>query len=361
MQFKTIYLLLLLAFVVCSCQTETPKIIDFTSVDITTIYSKKDLSIRGLEILGEDSLALAYNLGFGLLKKKQDRFDDSELFFNFPAVIGDSVISNLDFRSVAATSSKLFALSIGSPAVLIAKELKQAKTSLKVIYTESHPKVFYDALAFWDNRDGIAMGDPVDGCMSILITNDGGNTWRKLPCEDLPPTILGEAAFAASDTNIKVLGNEAWLISGGMVSRVYHTRNRGASWTVKSTPLISGKPTTGAYSIDFYDEQQGFIVGGDYTDPAGNKKNKAITNDGGATWKTVSDGSGIGYKSCVQYVPNGRGERLVAVGATGISYSKNAGKDWTTLSEDGFYTIRFLNDSIAYAAGKERVAKLRFR
>jgi hypothetical protein len=52
---------------------------------------------------------------------------------------------------------------------------------------------------------------------------------------------------------------------------------------------------------------------------------------------------------------------LVAVGFTGISYSKDTGKSWNNLSSDGFYTIRFVNDSTAYAAGKNRIAKLKFR
>ena len=37
------------------------------------------------------------------------------------------------------------------------------------------------------------------------------------------------------------------------------------------------------------------------------------------------------------------------------------GKTWKRLSDESFYTIRFLNDSIAYAAGKNRIAKLTFR
>ena len=37
------------------------------------------------------------------------------------------------------------------------------------------------------------------------------------------------------------------------------------------------------------------------------------------------------------------------------------GTSWKHLSDEGFYTIRFLNDSIAYAAGKGRISKLTFR
>ncbi len=64
--------------------------------------------------------------------------------------------------------------------------------------------MFYDALDFWNDLEGIAIGDPTEDCMSIIITRDGGNTWTKLLCENLPKVKEGEAAFAASDTNIAI-------------------------------------------------------------------------------------------------------------------------------------------------------------
>jgi hypothetical protein len=51
----------------------------------------------------------------------------------------------------------------------------------------------------------------------------------------------------------------------------------------------------------------------------------------------------------------------VAIGFEGIDYSNDAGTTWKHLSDQGFYTLRFLNDSVAYAAGKGRLSKLSFR
>jgi hypothetical protein len=51
----------------------------------------------------------------------------------------------------------------------------------------------------------------------------------------------------------------------------------------------------------------------------------------------------------------------VAVGPFGISYSQNSGEDWKRISKESFHTIRFLNDSIAYAGGNNRIAKLTFK
>ena len=162
-------------------------------------------------------------------------------------------------------------------------------------------------------------------------------------------------------SNIAVEGDKTWIISGGMKSRVFYSPNKGKTWEVFDTLLVQGESTKGAYSLDFYDEQNGIMIGGDYTAPDGNTGNKAITSDGGKTWKLISEGKGPGYKSSIRYVPGGGAKEIVAVGFTGISYSGDKGETWKELSEEGFYTIRFLNDTVAYAAGKNRLAKLTFR
>ncbi len=127
------------------------------------------------------------------------------------------------------------------------------------------------------------------------------------------------------------------------------------------TPIVHGTETTGIYSIDFYDELNGFAIGGDYTNPEENEANKIVTSDGGKTWQLVAQGQNPGYRSCVQYIPNRKGKELVAVGFNGIDYSNDGGYTWKHLSDEGFYTIRFLNDSVAYAAGKGRISKLKFK
>ncbi|MEL6485370.1 MAG: oxidoreductase, partial [Bacteroidota bacterium] len=117
----------------------------------------------------------------------------------------------------------------------------------------------------------------------------------------------------------------------------------------------------GIYSIDFYDEDLGFAIGGDFSKPQVNAYNKMRTQDGGQHWELVANDAPPGYKSCVQFVPNSAGKGLVAVGFTGIDYSNDGGNTWVNLSEESFYTLRFLNDSIAYASGRNRIARLEFR
>jgi photosystem II stability/assembly factor-like uncharacterized protein len=205
------------------------------------------------------------------------------------------------------------------------------------------------------------MGDPTDDCLSILMTRDGGENWYKIPCEQFPKAVNGEAAFAASDTNISIVGNHVWIASGGVASRVFYSSDKGHSWTVFDTPIIQGAQTTGIYSIDFYDTKNGVAVGGDYTQSKSNINTVIKTSDGGQTWHAVGDENNPGYRSCVQYVPNSDAKGLVAIGFEGIDYSSDGGTSWTSLSDEGFYTFRFLNDSVAFAAGKGRIVQLDFK
>jgi len=149
--------------------------------------------------------------------------------------------------------------------------------------------------------------------------------------------------------------------AGGKKSRLFVSDDFGNSWQVYETPIIQGEAMTGIFSADFYNDKIGFITGGNYEKPNDNSNNKAITFDGGKTWKLVANGSGFGYGSCVQFVPNSNGKALVSIGANGIQYSNDFGNSWKQLNEDkDLYTIRFLDHETAFAAGRNKIIKLFF-
>lgn len=338
--------LLFICFVMCavfSCKkdsnTSDQKI---NSVIITTVVEDSLLNVRALEINKED-VVIATSEGQTLcLKNGQNSF--KKLFEK------DSIYTP-NFRALAITDTSIFTVSIANPALLYKDGV--------LVYKEEHEKVFYNAIDFWNNAEGIAIGDSTDGCLSILTTRDGGETWKKTSCDDLPKGAFG--AFAASDTNIAIIGNKTWVATGGKVSMILYSDDKGDTWESFSTPIVQGLDTTGIYSVDFYTENFGFAIGGDYTKPKANLKNKIKTTDGGKTWQVVSKGKGPGYRSCVQFMPNKKRKELVAVGIEGIDYSPDFGETWKHLSDEGFYTLRFLNDSIAYAAGNGSVARLKFQ
>lgn len=339
-------------------QIQSPKI---SKVEIETIVEDSLLNVRAIEVIpqGEVCVFLTSNGNFGFISKgAHDYTESNKPIVSYPISLNtDSTTYN--FRSMAVTRKRGMGLTIGNPALVLNIDVDKPKT--EILYREEHENVFYDAMDFWNDNEGIAIGDPTDDCMSIIITRDGGKTWEKLACDQLPKAKEGEAAFAASDTNIAIVGDHTWVATGGKASRILYSSDKGKTWEVFDTPIVQGKETTGMYSIDFYDEQNGFAIGGDYTKAADSSANKIRTKDGGKTWQLVAENQSPGYRSCVQYVPNGAGNELVAIGFKGIDYSNDSGESWKHLSDEGFYTIRFLNDSVAYAAGRGRVSKLIFK
>lgn len=336
----TLPILLLLA--ACS---KAPGSHGYSQVSVRELY-RDSISVRTLEVMpgsvgfaGSDGLFGSISLpGFQVRTGRLGQ--------------GDTLP---EFRATAHTAADFFVLSAGSPALLY----KTGEAGrMELAYEDRDPEVFYDAMAFWDDRNGIAVGDAMDGCLSILLTRDGGTSWRKLPCDSLPPALEGEGAFAASNTNIAIWERSCWIAT--TAGRIFYSPDLGAQWEVIQSPVAHDRPTQGIYSLAFADAQTGYAIGGDYTLPEEQIGNKARTTDGGSTWELVASGKSPGYKSCVQYVPGSGGADLVAVGFTGIDYSQDGGNTWERLSEEPFYTMRFLNDSVAVAAGRGRLARLVF-
>ena len=218
------------------------------------------------------------------------------------------------FRAIEITEEAVFLLSTKSPALLF-KSTDEGQ-NWEIVYREDHPDTYYNSLSFWDSQNGIGFGDAINGCLSIILTRDGGNSWKKLPCEELPAYREGEGGFAASNTNVVTLGDQAWVGTGGAAARVLHTADKGQSWEVFDTPMNQGGKMTGIFSMAFQDEQHGILFGGDWEKQDQNTRCKAITEDGGRTWQLLRDGQEPAYRSCVQYVPNTQGQENVCGGYT---------------------------------------------
>ncbi|MFV8354645.1 WD40/YVTN/BNR-like repeat-containing protein [Flavobacterium sp. XS1P32] len=352
---KTFILTFLLLIVLTSCKTvyftgKNNNNIDFNAVAIDTLFQDK-ISIRAI-VIDANKIWYAADKGrFGFYN-----IDNNQKFES--SISKDSL--KLEFRSNAQTKKNIYILNVGNPALLY--QISKEEKKVKLVYQENHEKVFFDSMQFWNNKEGIAMGDPIADCLNVIITRDGGNTWSKVPSNKLPKVMDGEAAFAASNTNILIKGNNTWLVSGGKKSRVFYSPDKGDSWTVFDTPIVQGKAMTGIFTADFYDSKSGFIAGGDYELRNQNFSNKALTTDGGKTWNLIAENQGFGYASCVQYVPKSNGKGLVSVGFSGLYYSSDGGISWKQLASDStLHTIRFLDNHTAIAAGQNKMIRIRFK
>jgi photosystem II stability/assembly factor-like uncharacterized protein len=344
------FFILLMSFNVKDSNPKPSSTLTFKTVKIDTLFTDK-ISIRAITVDKNKVWYGADNSRFGSFDLvKKERFEER--------IYRDTL--NMEFRSIAHTSDNIFLLSIGNPALLY--QISKKTSKIKLVYKEINERVFYDSMQFWNDKEGIAIGDPTEDTFSIIITRDGGETWAKLLPDKLPTMAKGEAAFAASNTNIVIKGNDTWLVSGGQKARVFHSGDKGRSWKAIATPIVQGKAMTGIFTADFYNTKTGFIAGGDYDLPEQNFDNKASTTDGGKTWELKGQNQGFGYASCVQYVPGSNGKELVCVGPSGIQYSQDSGNTWTQLSPDTpYFTIRFINKNTAVAAGFNIVSHLSFK
>ncbi|MCW4467809.1 oxidoreductase [Flavobacterium sp. MFBS3-15] len=349
---KKSLIILLLAGILFSCKKDEKKDYkpSFAKVEADTLLSD-EISIRAIAIDG-DKVWYAGSMGkYGWVSLNGGK--------DFNGVIAKDTLFP-EFRAIAQTKNDIFILNVGTPAMLY-KISKDGKTS-KEVYSEKGEKVFYDSMQFYNDKEGIAMGDPTDECLSVITTSDGGNTWIKTECASLPKVAEGEAAFAASNTNLIIKGNDTWIVSGGKKSRVFHSEDKGKSWNVYDTPIVQGGGADGIYSGDFYDENIGFAVGGNYEKPDGNTGNKILTENGGKTWETIADGKGFGYASCVQFVPGSNGDELMTAGPSGIWYSYDRGASWKKILDERIYhTLRFIDNKTVILAGQKKVVRLRLK
>lgn len=348
-----IYFLVFVVFSSCSTlglshkESETNSLSGIDNID-TLLMDK--ISIRAITIANNKVWYSADQSRFGFvdlvsLQKKE-------------IVMGSD--KKTEFRSIAQTKNFIFVLSVANPALLF--RISKADLSYELVYQERHEKVFYDSMQFWNDKEGIAIGDPIGSSFSMIVTKDSGKTWQKIAESQLPKLEEGEAFFAASNTTITTKKGKTWVVSGGKQSRVFLSNNKGKKWEVYTTPIVQGKSMTGIFTADFYDHKIGFISGGNYEKLEQNYDNKALTLNGGKTWNLVAQNLGFGYASCVQFIPKSKGNGLLSVGSSGIFYSGDRGNTWKQFSSDKFlYTIRMVNDSTAIAAGKNKIILIHFK
>jgi photosystem II stability/assembly factor-like uncharacterized protein len=222
-----------------------------------------------------------------------------------------------------------------------------------LVYKNEQKGMFLDAMEFWNDKEGIVVGDPIAGRFFIARTSDGGNTWNEVPETDRPIADSGEACFAASGTNIRSLKNNDYvLITGGLKSSIIIMGQKA------KLPLIQGKESTGANSVAVWNhnEKNMVVVGGDFSKDTITANNCYYTNDGGRNWIAPSIPP-HGYRSCVEYISK---KELLACGTSGVDFTCDGGKTWSLLSKTSFHVCRKAKkgNAIFLAGGGGRLGKI---
>ena len=129
---------------------------------------------------------------------------------------------------------------------------------------------FINQIHFFDENNGIFLGDVKGGRFGIGKTNNGGGSWTQVINQTNPVT--GESGWVGSTY---WLGNNGWF--GTTKGRVYRTSNRGDVW--QASPVYSGGHV---YYIGFKDPMNGIAVYAEQEQ--GTELKLAATTNGGSTW-----------------------------------------------------------------------------
>jgi photosystem II stability/assembly factor-like uncharacterized protein len=299
--------------------------------------------LRGLAVLDAQHAWASGSGGTVLLTRDGERWE------KIPVAGADE----LDFRDLEVLdASTVVLMSAGPGSASRIYRSVDGGTTWGLVHKNPEKDGFYDAIAFWDARNGMVFGDPVGGRFAVRVTADGGRTWYPPKGIVMPEALPGEGGFAASGTCLFAQkgGSGAWFVTGGAsVSRVFRTADRGRTWAVTQAPVPTGKATTGLFSVAFLDAMRGFVAGGDYKDAKLAALNGARTQDGGATWIPAPI-SASGFYSAVVAIP-GAANDLVAVGPGGSARSRDAGRTWNSVDRTPLNAVAFADAHTGWAVG----------
>jgi hypothetical protein len=314
---------------------------------LETIFNDK-ISIRALEIYDNKVWYSGTDSKFGFVdlkdSKNQKQIKLSE--------------KKLQFRTLAQDKNSFYTINIESPAEFFKINKKDLK--YEVVFRDTTKTAFYDAFHFVNDKLAYTFSDAdKDNKLKLAVFKNG--KWSLLK-NDVKLN-EGEAAFAASNTNIASTKDYMWIATGGKSSRIVRLNIKKERFEIFNTPVIQGESSQGMYSIDFFDEKFGVAVGGDYTKQDANMNNIATTNNGGETWQIRASGQNAGYTTCVKIKPNSKGKEMISVGDQHISYSSDFGKNWTKISDEkNLYVCEWVDQNTVVFAGKDRIflMKLKF-
>ena len=250
-----------------------------------------------------------------------------------------------DFRDIEAFSTDVaIIMAVAEPAYIL-KTINGGK-SWKKVYENTAKGMFLDAMDFTDEKQGIVVGDPIDGNFFLAETVNGGDSWNAWEkTANIVTADTSEACFASSGTNIRTIDKSRFVfVSGGVSSNLF----TGSGKIIK-LPLVQGKTSTGANSIAIKDSLTYIVVGGDFTNDSATP-NSALTTDGGKTW-IFPEKSPAGYKSCVEYI---LGDTWICCGLTGVDITNDNGKTWKQISTTSYHACRKAKKGKAvYFSGNE--------
>ncbi|MGZ4079424.1 MAG: WD40/YVTN/BNR-like repeat-containing protein, partial [Bacteroidia bacterium] len=186
-------------------------LIPLSAQSVSVLNSGNKISLRGLSVVDDKIVWVSGSSG------TIGRSTDGGKTWKWHTVKG---FEKNDFRDIEAFSeSTAIIMAVGEPAYIL--KTTDGGESWKTVYENKTKGMFLDAMEFSDKQNGFVVGDPVNGIFFISKTTDGGNSWQDLDPKYCPVADSGEACFASSGTNIRMIDKSVFcFVSGGTHSNL---------------------------------------------------------------------------------------------------------------------------------------------
>jgi len=312
---------------------------------ISTLDSGHKTSLRGMSVLNNNIIWASGSNG------TVARSINGGKSFEWFTVKG---FEQRDFRDVEAfDENTALIMAVAEPAIIL--KTKDGGQNWYKVFEDSTEGMFLDAMDF-DKNIGCVIGDPIAQHLFRAFSFDFGENWIRQMSMNIDDTLTnGEAFFAASGTNIKIFTSKllkkpaAFYVSGGTKANFFD------NGTSDSLPIVQGKETTGANSIDVFNKDNMIVVGGDFVKDKDSTGNCAFTFDGGKTWRTPQIPP-HGYRSCVIYISL---TKLLTCGTSGVDISYDNGFTWQLISNQSFHVCQRAKtgNAVFLAGANGRIAR----
>ena len=306
---------------------------------IKELTAQKGVSIRAMSVPSEKVIWASGSKGMVAKSTNEG------LSFEWLQVKG---YEKRDFRAMHAwNDQEAIIVAVAAPAIIL--KTLDGGASWNKVYENADTSMFLDAINFSDVNNGTVIGDPIDGKLFILTTNNKGASWVKMSNDYFKSDLNnGEAFFASSNSNLIHIGKELLFVTGGLSSRLWK------NGVAEALPLLQGTSSTGANSIAISPNGKNIvIVGGDFANDKLATQNivgyqKSLSNKQ-INWEPLTLANPNGYKSCIEFIDN---KRLITCGTSGVDLSKDKGASWEKISELSFHIVKkHPTKSAVYLAG----------